>query len=57
MCVELLEMEVGSIRHTTEIIGYLVAAHPGVWVCSCFVKNGDCLNAALSETVVILMLS
>ena len=35
VCVELLEMEVCSIRHTTEIIGYLVAAHPGVWVCSC----------------------
>ena len=30
VCVELLEMEVCSIRHTTEIIGYLVAAHPGV---------------------------
>ena len=26
VCVELLEMEVCSIRHTTEIIGYLVAA-------------------------------
>ena len=35
VCVELLEMEVCSIRHTTEIIGYLVAAHLGVWVCSC----------------------
>ena len=35
VCVELLEMEVCSIRHTTDIIGYLVAAHPGVWVCSC----------------------
>ena len=35
VCVELLEMEVCSIRHTMEIIGYLVAAHPGVWVCSC----------------------
>ena len=35
VCEELLEMEVCSIRHTTEIIGYLVAAHPGVWVCSC----------------------
>ena len=32
VCVELLEMEVCSIRHTTDII---VAAHPGVWVCSC----------------------
>ena len=30
VCVELLEMEVCSIRHTTEIIGYLVAAHLGV---------------------------
>ena len=35
VCVELQEMEVCSIRHTTEIIGFLVAAHPGVWVCSC----------------------
>ena len=36
VCVELLEMEVYSIRHRMEIIGYLVAAHPDVWVCSCF---------------------
>ena len=35
VCVELLEMEVCSIRHTTDIIGFLVAAHPGVWVCFC----------------------
>ena len=35
VCAELLEMEVCSIRHTTEIIGYLVAAHLGVWGCSC----------------------
>ena len=35
VCVELLEMEVCSIRHTAEIIGYLVAAHPGVLGCSC----------------------
>ena len=35
VCVELLEMEVCSIRNTAEIIGYLVAAHPGVWGCSC----------------------
>ena len=35
VCVELLEMEVCSIRNMVEIIGYLVAAHPGVWVCSC----------------------
>ena len=35
VCVELLEMEVCSIRHTTDIISYLVAAHPSVWVCSC----------------------
>ena len=35
VCVELLEMEVCSIRNTAEIISYLVAAHPGVWGCSC----------------------
>ena len=35
VCAELLEMEVCSIRHTAEIIGCLVAAHPGVWGCSC----------------------
>ena len=29
---ELLEMEVCSIRHMKDIIGYLVAAHSGVWV-------------------------
>ena len=32
VCAELLEMEVCSIRHMAVIIGYLVAAHPGVWV-------------------------
>ena len=41
VCVELLEMEVCSIRHTTEIIGYLVAAHLGVWVCSCVLYRTD----------------
>ena len=47
-----------SIIHMAEIIGYLVAAHPGVWGCSCVLYRMEIANnAALSETVVILMLS
>ena len=32
VCAELLEMEVCSIRHMAEIIGYLVAAHLDGWI-------------------------
>ena len=47
VCVELLEMEVCSIRNTAEIIGYLVAAHPGVWGCFlCFCKEWRLLKCS-----------
>ena len=36
VCAVLLKMEVCCIRHTAEIIGYLVSAHPGVWVAPVF---------------------
>ena len=56
-CAELLEMEVCSIRHMAEIIGYLVAAHPGGWVAPmCYTRIETAKNASLSETVVTLML-
>ena len=39
VCAELLEMEVCSIRHMAEIIGYLVAAHPVGWVAPmCYIR-------------------
>ena len=50
VCAELLEMKVCSIRHMAEIIGYLVAAHPGVWVAPVFCKRMEIAkNKALSE--------
>ena len=50
VCAELLDMEVCSIRHMAEIIGYLVAAHPGVWVAPVYYKRMEIAkNAALSE--------
>ena len=57
VCAELLEMEVFSIRHMANIIGYLVAAHLDGWVAPVFyIRIEIDKNAALSETVVILML-
>ena len=57
VCAELLEMEVCSIRHMAKIIGYLVAAHLNGWVAPVFyIRIEIAKNAALSETVVILML-
>ena len=57
VCAELLEMEVCSIRHMAKIIGYLVAAHLDGWVAPVFyIRIEIAKNAALSETVVILML-
>ena len=48
VCAVLLEMEVCSIRHM--VIGYLVAAHPGVWAAPVFCKRMEIAkNAALSE--------
>ena len=39
VCADLLEMEVCSITHMAEIIGYLVAAHPGGWVAPmCYIR-------------------
>ena len=46
VCAELLEMEVCSIRHMMEIIGYLVAAHPGVWVVPVFCKEWRLLKCS-----------
>ena len=57
VCAELLGMEVCSIRHMAKIIGYLVAAHLDGWVAPVFyIRIEIAKNAALSETVVILML-
>ena len=59
VCVELLEMKVCSIRHNNmaKIIGYLVAAHLDGWVAPVvYIRIEIAKNAALSETVVILML-
>ena len=56
VCAELLEMEVCSIRHMANI-GYLVAAHLDGWVAPVFyIRIEIAKNAALFETVVILML-
>ena len=46
VCAESLEMEVCSIRHMVEIIGYLVAAHPGVWVVPVFCKEWRLLKCS-----------
>ena len=52
---DLLEMEVCSITHMVEIIGYLVTLV--FWVAPVFYKRMEIANnAALSETVVNLML-
>ena len=46
VCAELLEMEVCSIRHMAEIIGYLVAAYPGVWMAPVFCKEWRLLKCS-----------
>ena len=57
VCAELLEMEACSIRHMVEIIGYLVAAHPGVWVAPVLYKRMEIAKMQLFlKTVVIFML-
>ena len=45
VCAELLDMEVCSIRHMAEI-GYLIAAHPGVWVAPVFCKEWRLLKCS-----------
>ena len=47
VCAELLEMEVCSIRHMAEIIGYLVAAHLGGWVAPMFYIKIELLKMQL----------
>ena len=46
VCAELLGMKVCSIRHMAEIIGYLIAAHPGVWVAPVFCKEWRLLKCS-----------
>jgi hypothetical protein len=50
VCTEMMNNQICSIRRVAEIIGYLVAAHPGVWVAPVFYKRLEIAkNDALSK--------